>query len=420
MESYIKKIQIKKVRHLENLTINTGDSGFKHIIITGKNGSGKTSLLEMIRSFLQLFPDGEYLKYVSEWERYLIDWKKEYAKLADRLEKTMEQQAKMQRAKEMKDFFAGRLKKYAGGVKIEFDEQNAILEKYEKGEFILAYFSATRNVKIEIPTNVPKIELQEKYNMEENIGRLFLNYLVYLKTQQSFARNENDMAEVNMISEWFDRFEQALRTLFEDESITLKFDYKKLNFKICQNNREDYGFDALSDGYSAVLDIVINLILRMEKHHKQAYDMEGIVVIDELENHLHIGLQKKILPFLTAFFPKIQFIISTHSPFIISSIENAVIYDLENRKQVTDLSGYGYEGIVEGYFNVNQYSEKVMNKLERYQKLVETQEKREQEREEELELRGYLKNISSELAPDVALAFNRIELERKNKLKMQG
>ena len=148
--------------------------------------------------------------------------------------------------------------------------------------------------------------------------------------------------------------------------------------------------------------------------------MEGIVVIDELENHLHIGLQKKILPFLTAFFPKIQFIISTHSPFIINSIENAVIYDLEDRKQVTDLSGYGYEGIVEGYFNVNQYSEKIMAKLERYQSLVETQDKREQEREEELELRGYLKNISSELAPDVALAFNRIELERKNKLKMQG
>lgn len=61
-----------------------------------------------------------------------------------------------------------------------------------------------------------------------------------------------------------------------------------------------------------------------------------------------------------------------------------------------------------------------MAKLKRYQNLVEKQEKGELEREEELELRGYLKNISSELAPDVALAFNRIELERKNKLKMQG
>lgn len=333
MESYIKEIQIKKVRYLKNLTINTGDDGFNHIIITGKNGSGKTSLLEMIRAFLELFPDGRYLQYSSEWESDLKLWKETYTELAVKSEKTMVQQSKIQEAKRMIDYYVGKQNQYSGGVKIKFDERNAILEKYEKGEFVLAYFSATRNVKIEIPTNVPKVQLQEKYNMEENIGREFLNYLVYLKTQQSFARNENDIAEVEKISEWFDRFEQALRTLFEDESITLKFDYKELNFKISQNDREDYGFDALSDGYSAVLDIVINLILRMEKHHNQAYDIEGIVVIDELENHLHIGLQKKILPFLTAFFPKIQFIISTHSPFIISSIENAVIYDLENRKE---------------------------------------------------------------------------------------
>ena len=152
MESYIKKIQIKKVRHLENLTINTGDSGFKHIIITGKNGSGKTSLLEMIRSYLELFPDSPQLESVH-------------------------------------------------GVKVEFDKKFAMLQKYQKGEFILAYFSATRNVKIEIPTNVTNIQLQEKYDMEENIGRLFLNYLVYLKTQQSFARNENDMAEVEKMED---------------------------------------------------------------------------------------------------------------------------------------------------------------------------------------------------------------------------
>lgn len=242
---------------------------------------------------------------------------------------------------------------------------------------------------------------------------------MYLKTQQSFARNENDLEEANKIQAWFERFEQALRSLFEDDSITLKFDYKELNFQICQNNREAYGFDVLSDGYSAVLDIVINLLLRMEKHHKQAYDIEGIVVIDELENHLHIGLQKKILPFLTEFFPNIQFVISTHSPFILNSIDNAVIYDLENKQQVTDLSGFAYEGVVEGYFNIDQYSEKVKTRLARYEELVEKQEKTEEEKEEELELRGYLRNISSELAPEVSLAFNQIELERKNRLRMQ-
>lgn len=47
--------------------------------------------------------------------------------------------------------------------------------------------------------------------------------------------------------------------------------------------------------------------------------------------------KKKILPFLTEFFPNVQFVISTHSPFVLSSIDNAVIYDLEHQEPVTDL-----------------------------------------------------------------------------------
>lgn len=417
MENYIKQIYVEKVRHLENLTIEIGDQELKHLIITGKNGSGKTTLLEKIKSFLQVIPDGNFLKVFSEWPNYLIKREREYKKLLDMPNKNLKQQAEMKKVEERIRFLKNQLEQYTGGINIEFCKDSLLLEKYEKGEFIIAYFSATRNVKIDIPNSVPKIELQDKYAIQEDIGKIFVNYLVYLKTQQSFARNENDMEEVRKIQDWFDQLEHALRTLFEDESISLKFDYKELNFRITQDNREDYGFDALSDGYSAVLDIVINLILRMEKHHKQAYDIAGIVVIDELENHLHIGLQKKILPFLTEFFPKIQFIVSTHSPFIINSIDNVVIYDLEKKQAVEDLSGIAYEGIVEGYFDINQYSEKIKNKLERYNFLVEKEDKNEQETEEEYELRNYLKNISPELSPEVALTFNNIELERKNKLK---
>ena len=56
-----------------------------------------------------------------------------------------------------------------------------------------------------------------------------------------------------------------------------------------------------------------------------------LLLIDEIETHLHLELQKKILSFLTTLFPNIQFIVSTHSPFILNSLENAVIYDLEKK-----------------------------------------------------------------------------------------
>ena len=86
-----------------------------------------------------------------------------------------------------------------------------------------------------------------------------------------------------------------------------------------------------TSGYAAVLDIVVDLIIRMESQSDRKFDFSvaGIVLIDEIETHLHLELQRRILDLLTSIFPNIQFILSTHSPFIINSVDNAVIYDLE-------------------------------------------------------------------------------------------
>lgn len=77
------------------------------------------------------------------------------------------------------------------------------------------------------------------------------------------------------------------------------------------------------------------------------YDIEGIVLIDELETHLHIELQKKIMPFLTEFFPRIQFIVTTHSPYILNSISNAKAYDLERCIEMENLSAYSSDRLAE-------------------------------------------------------------------------
>lgn len=160
--------------------------------------------------------------------------------------------------------------------------------------------------------------------------------MVHLKTQQAYAKNENDLSVEKKIAEWFSRFENALKVLLSDDSIRLIYDYKNYNFLIEQKGRNPYSLDELSDGYSAIIGIVADLILRMDRNwllkgELSQYDVEGIVLIDELETHLHVELQRKILPFLTEFFPRIQFIITTHSAYILNSISNACIYDLEKQ-----------------------------------------------------------------------------------------
>ena len=91
------------------------------------------------------------------------------------------------------------------------------------------------------------------------------------------------------------------------------------------------------------LRILSDLILRMDqnwllKNHLSGYNKEGVVLIDEIETHLHIELQRKILPFLTEFFPRLQFIVSTYSPYVLTSISNVVVFDLE--RQASCFNGF--------------------------------------------------------------------------------
>ena len=150
----------------------------------------------------------------------------------------------------------------------------------------------------------------------------------------------------------------------------------------------------------------------MEEKSSKIYDIQGIVLIDEIETHLHIELQKKVLPFLTTLFPKVQFIVSSHSPFVLNSIENAVVYDLENKIRVTDLSAYSIDGIVENYFDIDKYSKSIKEKIIEYENLVSKQEQTEKEKERLLELKIFLKKIPEDFAPELVSSFQQIEIRR--------
>lgn len=415
MKTYIEEINIIKLRHLENIVIDIkGSSSKNHLILTGKNGAGKTTVLKSIKKYLKSIENNMYYGINVDYRNSIESCKNRIREIDAGINR--QSPFEKQQLQDHIDSLLNTINEYEDGLNIKISNDLEVASKYKNGEFILAYFDANRSSNVTVPNSVNKIELQSNYSIDADIDTKFLDYLVYLKTQQSFARNEEDLDTVNSIGAWFDKFEEALRNLFEDNSIKLKFDYKNLDFKIKQDGREEYGLNELSDGFSAVLDIIMNLILRMEKNRQGlSYNKEGIVLIDELETHLHIGLQKKILPFLTSFFPNIQFIVTTHSPFVINSIENAVIFDLEKKIKLEDLSAYSYEGIVEGYFNIDKYSTEAKEKLFRYKELVNKENKSEEEESEEFELRNYLKGIPETLASEIVYEFKNIELSKLKK-----
>lgn len=415
MSIFIKEINISKLRHLENIDIILSENIKRNLIITGKNGVGKTTVLKAIKQYLKSIEEKNYTNITVNYKNSIKYHEKRIEEIDNNININPNNLIERQQIDDTIRSLKNSISKYEDGLSLKINDDLNISNKYDEGELILAYFDAKRDSKVIIPQSVPTVELEKKYSIDADIDKKFLDYLVYLKTQQSFARNEDDMETVESIAKWFNKFENSLKDLFDDNSIKLKFDYRKLNFKIHQDGREDFGLNELSDGFSAVLDIVMNLILRMEKTREGlAYNKEGIVLIDEVETHLHIELQKKIMPFLTSFFPNIQFIVTTHSPFVINSINDAVIYDLEKQIQVEDLSGYSYEGVVEGYFNIDQYSNEAKEKLYRYKELVNKISKSEEDESEEFELRNYFKGIPQNLASEIIYEFKNIEISRLN------
>ena len=409
-EYFISEIDIEKLYHLSDIKIKLDSNKRQHLLLTGKNGSGKTSLLLEIEKFLRAINDEKLSQVFDQYPTWINEAKKKVLSASSDSEKYAAD-------KDLKQCL-GFLKKYSDGVQINLNQYEGLEMMYHNGKFITAYFPSERKAQFMRPNGVENITLENTYGIDESAGDILLKYMVHLKTQQAYARNEGDQTTANQIQKWFDRFDSALQILLDEESIHIEYDYKKYDFKIRQNGREPFSFNELSDGYSSVIYIVSDLILRMDKNRLledkiSEYDYQGIVLIDELETHLHIELQKKIFPFLTKFFPKIQFIVTTHSPYILNSISNAKAYDLERQVELDNLSGFSSDDLAEGYFEADAYSDELKNSLNRYEELCLRNDLTEDERAERAEIRIKFKNISTELSGVAKERFEDIERRRK-------
>ena len=357
---YIHKIHINKVRHLQNIEIPIENDTYPHLILTGKNGSGKTSVLQAIANHLQNIANDPYKNFLSLEQRikYYQDQLNNGSNSIDN-ERGLEDNKKQYAS-------------YFGEVKIDFYNIDDFISKYQKGNFIIAFYQANRKVVINEPLNPTKPTIKEVWSTKEIATIEFLNFLSDLKIQEALARNEKLNHEADLINTWFVDFEKLLKKVFQDEALQLLFNYKDYSFQILTQGKT-FKFTEMSDGFAAVLEIIIDLILKMQRKETltRAYQQEGIVLIDEVETHLHLELQRLVLPLLTQLFPNIQFIVTTHSPFVLNSIGNAVAFDLEHQQLVDDLTEYSYESLAEGYFGVKTSSSYTEMQLDKLKKLLE-------------------------------------------------
>jgi predicted ATP-binding protein involved in virulence len=173
----------------------------------------------------------------------------------------------------------------------------------------------------------------------------------------------------------------------------------------------------LSDGERSFLAIVGDLIRRLSLANPELKNPllgAGVVLIDELELHLHPKWQREVVEKLRTTFPNIQFITTTHSPFIIQSLRPGELINLDP-DEFGEYADKSVEDIAENIMGV-----KDPQKSERFREMVETAETyfrlvraaSPQSEEERNLLRARLDQLSEPFSDDPAyVALLRIERE---------
>ena len=371
MSGYLKKIKTKIPHSDKEVDI---DLNGKTLILTGGNGCGKTQLLNCIYNELIVRVIDRNNDTIQQLQRKIVSHEKAIIEHGP--------------VSSSHDALVRNLKRFKQQIKelenppVNLSDLEDFVLKYKDFKAVLLKFEAGRTSDILKPSSVSSIDsLKEKDRKTasnphhtQTTSSIFEEFLLTSIANQAFSESKkinNDPQEADRIDKWFKKLEADLQSLFEDNKLKLVFKSDSLSFEIHQPNKEPYSFQKLSSGFSSIMAVYADLVAKVSLRSIDPEDLTGVVMIDEIDAHLHVSIQKKILSFLTRAFPKVQFIVTTRSPFVVSSVKDVVIYDLTKLKQVEDLSMYSYEAVLEGLFGVLPISNLLQQNIEALAKLLQ-------------------------------------------------
>ena len=170
------------------------------------------------------------------------------------------------------------------------------------------------------------------------------------------------------------------------DDVDIRHNDGEVFFRYCDGR--EVRSDLLSDGYRRLVSIVVDIAFRCALLNKVMYGDEaykhtyGTVIIDEIDEHLHPELQVRIIKALHETFPKIQFIVSTHAPLVMSSVESNednVVYKLEYKDGTyshKELNTYGLDAstIMDVYMDQAPRDLAIDEEIKAIEKLIDAED----------------------------------------------
>lgn len=299
---------------IEALEIN-GIGGINHLklsfgagmnIICGANGIGKTTILDIISdAFSATIPSKLKRNALCESGKYniQINWNEN-----GKCEKKQKEQ--------IVEKFQPRNDEYRSGWNI-----------YAKRLF---YFGINRNIdyiNLKSVTSDPERSSHVVGQMAingihaEDIKNWFVNRYLFVEKKDSLSQQQIENYKLA---------EKSFSVL--DETVTFKTVIARTFDIMLNSSKGDIYFEYLSSGYKSCIYIILGIIKEIEyrtaENPMQANQFEGVVLIDEVDLHLHPVWQAGLIKALKIIFPNIQFILTTHSPSVLQSLEKNEIIPL--------------------------------------------------------------------------------------------
>lgn len=386
----IKKLELKNFRGFEDLTIDfpEGESGLA--VFVGVNGSGKTSVVEgVVRSIKpicdNLLPDSR-----DDFNTWMN---------GDDIRIVAHQLGERTTFEKMPD--------YRLMAKIEWDSTEIEWHWTQNGgnneQIRIATSSKRRDVQNGKPVELPLIAYYKSNRNWSNEKIKDVELYPIGSRLDTYANCLDTRVSSKVILEWFKRMEfihfqrkgkmpAELEGVKDAINIGLEFllpnklggsrvyfsgEYDELLVK----HGTDYFFPfrLLSEGFRSIIGLIGDIAYRMAElnPHIRA-DTSGIVIIDDIDLHLHPSWQRQVINAFRHIFPNIQFILTTHSPQVLSNVprENVFIlkdFKLEPNKPHTE--GRDSNAILEDIFEVPSRPEEEKNELDALFDAIENGEK---------------------------------------------
>ena len=397
---YIRKIQLKNIGPINDINIQTKFSKETNnptpLIIVGENGAGKSILLSHVADFIlelqnEIFPNGNILKEIKLGGHNFfkivgglnttIGHQESFAYLALKNNQNQNKSYEYLESSGIKNenfftenhlidctltqTFQKSLKQIS---KLTTQDKETLEQEFKSNAY--CYFMPNRFEKPHwLNSNSfdsKKIYISDKQIYKGMLGKTFIiescsdeiNSWILDVFLDSSVRVEWTNIGLNTVEDPRDaillqnrvKLIQKLLSIILKIDVNLTLNYRNNNSRISittrtkDNNNKIYlpSLSNLSTGQSILLNLFCSIIKSGEFVNLTSTneDIKGIVVIDEIELHLHSDLQFEILPKLIQLFPQIQFIISTHSPIFLFGMEekfgknNIQIIEMPNGNEI--------------------------------------------------------------------------------------